>query len=131
MLGGGRVDRIGTPDEVWADPGTVHAARCLGHENLVDLDADGRCALGRLGDRSGTVLLRSDRLALAGPGEGVAATVGSVARRAGRPVATVSVGGPSVGGLEVRVPVDEESTWRPGDAAGLVVPADAVVPLSG
>ena len=131
VLGGGRVDRIGTPDEVWSEPGTVHAARCLGHDNLVVLEADGRCALGRLADGPGTVLLRADRLALEAPGEGASATVVAVARRAGRPVVTVLVGAPSVGGLEVRVPVDEGSSWRPGDEAGLVVPDGAVVPLSG
>jgi len=127
VLGGGRIDRIGTPEEVWADPGTVHAARCLGHDNLVALDADGCCALGRLGDGPGTVLLRSDRLVLAGSGQGMAATVGAVARRAGRPVV-----GLLVGDLSVRVPVaDGAPVPRSGDGVGLVVPAGAVVSLSG
>ncbi len=132
VLGGGRIDRIGTPAEVWAQPGTVHAARCLGHDNLVALDADGGCPLGRLGDGPGTVLLRADRLVVAEPGQGVAATVVAVARRAGRPVASLSVGGLSVGGLSVRVPLaDGAAQPVVGERVGLVVSDGAVVPLSG
>ena len=132
VMGGGRIDRIGTPDEVWADPGTVHAARCLGHENLVVLDADGECALGRLGSGPGTVLVRADGLSVAPVGGGVDATVASVARRAGRLVATVVVGD-----LSVRVPLADGhdavvgSTLRPGDRVGLMVAADVAVRLVG
>ena len=130
VMGGGRIDRIGTPDEVWADPGTVHAARCLGHENLVVLDADGECALGRLGSGSGTVLVRADGLSVGPVGGGVDAIVASVARRAGRLVATVVVGD-----LSVRVPLADGhdagvgSTLRTGDWVGLVVAAGAAVRL--
>ena len=90
------------------------------------LDADGRCQLGQLGDGPGTVMVRSDRLSLGSSDEGVAATVVSVARRAGRPVA-----GLSVVGLEVRMPVDRGGGVQPGDEVSLVVPDDAVVPLEG
>ncbi len=130
VMGGGRIDRIGTPDEVWADPGTVHAARCLGHENLAVLDADGACALGRLGSGSGTVLVQADGLSVAPVGEGVDAIVASVARRAGRLVATVVAGD-----LSVRVPLADGhdagvgSALRPGDRVGLVVASGAVVRL--
>ncbi|MDP6867874.1 MAG: ABC transporter ATP-binding protein [Acidimicrobiales bacterium] len=130
VMGGGRIDRIGTPDEVWADPGTVHAARCLGHENLVVLDADGGCALGRLGSGSGTVLVRADCLSVAPVSGGVDAIVASVSRRAGRLVATVVVGD-----LSVRFPLADGhdagvgSTLRPGDRVDLVVAAGAVVRL--
>ena len=130
VMGGGRIDRIGTPDEVWADPGTVHAARCLGHENLAVLDADGACALGRLGSSSGTVLVQADGLSVAPVGEGVDAIVASVARRAGRLVATVVAGD-----LSVRVPLADGhdagvgSALRPGDRVGLVVASGAVVRL--
>ena len=126
VLGAGRIDRIGTPDEVWDDPGTVHAARCLGHENLVGLDDAGRCALGRLGSGPGIVLLRSDSLSVGAPGEGVSAVVAATSRRSGRMVAHVLVGD-----LEVRVPVDESIHGvRVGDPVGLVMGHDAVVPLS-
>jgi len=130
VMGGGRIDRIGTPDEVWADPGTVHAARCLGHENLVVLDADGECALGRLGSGSGTVLVRADGLSVGPVGGGLDAIVASVARRAGRLVVTVVVGD-----LSVRVPLVDGhdagvgSTLRPGNRVGLVVAAGAAVRL--
>ena len=127
VLGAGRIDRIGTPDEVWDDPGTVHAARCLGHENLVGLDDAGGCPLGRLGSGPGTVLLRSDRLSVGAPGEGVSAVVVATFRRSGRTVAHVLAGG-----LEVRVPVDESmQDVRAGDPVGLVIGHDAAVALSG
>lgn len=126
VLGAGRIDRIGTPDEVWNDPGTVHAARCLGHENLVGLDDAGACALGRLGSGPGIVLLRSDSLSVGTPGEGVSAVVVATSRRSGRMVAHVRVGR-----LEVRVPVDESIHGvSVGDPVGLVMGHDAVVPLS-
>ena len=50
-------------------------ARCLGHENLIELDRSGGCALGRLGDGPGTVLLRSGQLLLSGAGGGTETTV--------------------------------------------------------
>ena len=50
-------------------------ARCLGHENLIELDRSGGCALGRLGDGPGTVLLRSGQLLLSGAGGGPETTV--------------------------------------------------------
>ena len=126
VLGDGRIDRIGVPDEVWADPGSVHAARCLGHENLLALDVRGCCALGQLGAGSGTVLLRADRLFLGGATEGTAAVVVSTTRRSGRPVVTVAVGD-----VEVRVPVEEAMPGLVmGDEVGLVVAEDAVIPLT-
>jgi len=126
VLGDGRIDRIGTPEEVWADPGTVHAARCLGHENLVVLDDGGACPLGRLGTGPGTVLLRADRLSVGAVGEGVKAVVAATLRRSGQPVAHVLVGD-----LEVRVPVDESGRdLRAYDEIGLVVGDDAVVALA-
>ncbi|MDG2908888.1 MAG: ABC transporter ATP-binding protein, partial [Acidimicrobiales bacterium] len=64
VMADGRIAGIGTPAEVWADPGTVAVARSIGHRNLVSLDADGSCALGRLGAGPGTVLVRGDRLEL-------------------------------------------------------------------
>ncbi len=127
VLGADRVDRIGNPDEVWDDPGTVHAARCLGHENMVTLDDAGGCALGRLGDGPGTVLLRADRLSVGSPDDGVAAVVAATVRRSGRTVARVVVAD-----LEVRVPVDESMRdLRAGDPVGLVMGHGAVVTLRG
>jgi len=86
VMGGGRLVRVGTPAEVWADPQSVHAARCLGHENLVDLDGDGGCPLGRLGDGPGTVLVRGDRLVVrpAPPAGGLVGEVRRTSIRGGR-----------------------------------------------
>jgi thiamine transport system ATP-binding protein len=75
VLGQGRIQRIGTVAEVWSEPESVYVARCLGHENLIELDRSGGCALGRLGDGPGTVLLRSGQLLLSGAGGGPEATV--------------------------------------------------------
>ena len=38
----GRIERIDTPLEIWRDPHTEFVARFLGHDNIVDLPAQGR-----------------------------------------------------------------------------------------
>ena len=77
VLGNGQIQRIGTPEEVWVQPETTYVARCLGHENIVELDATGRCSLGRLAERRGTVLIHGDRIAV-GPLQTEEATNGTV-----------------------------------------------------
>ena len=121
VMAGGRIARIGTPAEVWADPRTEGVARSVGHRNLVDLDADGHCALGRLGDGPGTVLVRGDRVGL--DAEGVPAVVRSVAFRSGRGEACLELDG-----LELWVPVGQ--ALEPGATVGVVLEGDAVVALA-
>ncbi|MBC8363504.1 MAG: ABC transporter ATP-binding protein [Actinobacteria bacterium] len=122
VMADGRIERIGTPSEVWADPRTVAVARSIGHRNLVELDAGGSCALGRLATGPGTVLVRGDRLTLL---EGaLPARVTGVAFRNGRTEATVAVGDVEVH-LFIDRPVDR------GEAVGLHLAADAVVGLDG
>ncbi len=124
VLGGGRIDRIGTPDEVWTDPGTVHAARCLGHENLVELDAAGTCALGPLGVGPGTVLVRADRVLLE-PVPGVGALIAEVKAssiRGGRTVVAVDVSG-------IMLRAWPKDVLVVGDRVGVTLGSGAAVPL--
>ena len=125
VMGGGRLVRVGTPAEVWADPRSVHAARCLGHENLVDLDGDGRCPLGHLGDGPGTVLVRGDRLVVrpAPPAGGLVGEVRRTSIRGGRPLLDLDVAG-----VAIRAWWDGPATV--GDRVELVLADGAVVPLA-
>ena len=126
VLGDGRIQRIGTPAEVWADPGTAYVARCLGHDNIIDLDASGRCALGRLGDTAGTVLLRADRVRvdLSPRGSGLEAVVAGSAFRGDRSVLRLTVG-------NEEILVSSEAPADVGSAVWLTIGPDAVVPLVG
>ena len=126
VMGGGRLVRVGTPAEVWADPRSVHAARCLGHENLIDLDGDGGCSLGRLGDGPGTVLVRGDRLVVrpAPPAGGLVGEVRRISIRGGRTLLDLDVAG-----VAIRAWWDGPATV--GDRVELVLADGAVVPLVG
>ena len=64
VLGKGKIQRIGTPSEIWSNPESVYVARCLGHKNLIDLDSQGNCPLGNFSQRAGTVLVRKERITL-------------------------------------------------------------------
>ncbi|MCH2430394.1 MAG: ABC transporter ATP-binding protein [Acidimicrobiales bacterium] len=126
VMGGGRLVRVGTPAEVWADPRSVHAARCLGHENLVDLDGDGGCPLGRLGDGPGIVLVRGDRLVVrpAPPAGGLVGEVRRTSIRGGRTLLDLDVAG-----VAIRAWWDGPAIV--GDRVELVLADGAVVPLAG
>ena len=126
VMGGGRLVRVGTPAEVWADPRSVHAARCLGHENLVNLDGDGGCPLGRLGDGPGTVLVRGDRLVVrpAPPAGGLVGEVRRTSIRGGRTLLDLDVAG-----VAIRAWWDGPAIV--GDRVELVLADGAVVPLVG
>ena len=126
VMGGGRLVRVGTPAEVWADPRSVHAARCLGHENLVNLDGDGGCPLGRLGDGPGIVLVRGDRLVVrpAPPAGGLVGEVRRTSIRGGRTLLDLDVAG-----VAIRAWWDGPAIV--GDRVELVLADGAVVPLVG
>ena len=124
VLGKGRIQRIGTPAEVWAEPGTVYAARCLGHENLIELDSGGRCPLGRLAKGAGTVLVHGDRVVI-GPSGDNSGPVGTVVESVFRGETTlVRI---RVGDLVIGVP----STARVGvgSEVAVILEPGAVVPL--
>jgi hypothetical protein len=123
---------------VWADPGTVHSARCLGHENLVVLDGSGCCPLGRLGDGPGTVLVRGDRLVVGAPADGEPATAPVSAGRTVGPVSGLVVGTSIRGGRAVvvldvdglRLRAWSDGSPSVGDRVGVSVAEGGVVPLS-
>jgi len=125
VMGDGRLVRVGTPAEVWADPRSVHAARCLGHENLVNLDDDGGCPLGRLGDGPGTVLVRGDRLVVrpAPPAGGLVGEVRRTSIRGGRTLLDLDVAG-----VAIRAWWDGPAIV--GDRVELILADGAVVPLA-
>ncbi len=122
VMADGQIARTGTPSEVWADPRSVAVARSVGHRNLLDLDPDGSCALGRLGAGPGTVLVRGDRLTLQ-EGAQPARVIG-VAFRNGRTEVTVSVDG-----LELSLFTDRPVAR--GETVGLHLADEAVVGLDG
>ncbi len=124
VLGGGCIQRAGSPVEVWTDPVSAYVARCLGHQNLVELDNRGSCALGRLGGGPGTVLLRPDRLVLSADGDGVEALVVGSDFRGDRFSLRLSVGGQEVA-------VSSPEGARVGSVLRLGVGSGAVVPLAG
>jgi thiamine transport system ATP-binding protein len=122
VMADGQIARTGTPSEVWADPRSVAVARSVGHRNLLDLNPDGSCALGRLGAGPGTVLVRGDRLTLQ-EGAQPARVIG-VAFRNGRTEVTVSVDG-----LELSLFTDRPVAR--GETVGLHLADEAVVGLDG
>jgi iron(III) transport system ATP-binding protein len=78
VMQGGRIEQVGTPEEVYTRPRTLFVAQFLGQTNLVLTHATGRVAespLGRLAlhrEAEGVVLvsLRPEHLALDAPGGG-------------------------------------------------------------
>ena len=124
VLGKGRIQRIGTPAEVWAEPGTMYVARCLGHENLIKLDSGGRCPLGRLAKGAGTVLVHGDRVVI-GPAGDSSGPVGTVLESVFRGETTlVRIG---VGDLVIGVP--STARLRVGREVVVILEPGAVVPL--
>ena len=109
---------------MWAKPGTVYVARCLGHENLIELDSGGRCPLGRLAKGAGTVLVHGDRVVI-GPSGDNSGPVGTVVESVFRGETTlVRI---RVGDLVIGVP----STARVGvgSEVAVILEPGAVVPL--
>jgi thiamine transport system ATP-binding protein len=79
VMSRGRIERVGTPVEVWRDPRTEFVARFLGHENIVVVDRGGHAPWGRLGVEPGPWVVRSDSVIPAAIGS--AQVVATVARR--------------------------------------------------
>ena len=113
VLRAGRVAAVGTPEELWMNPGSEFVARLLGHPNVVD--AGGLAAAGVLpSGLSGTVLIPVDAVSIPPSPEGVATVTGST-YRGGHWDTTVAVGsavlvgathGPLPNGSRVDVDVD-------------------------
>jgi sulfate transport system ATP-binding protein len=109
VLNEGRIEQLGTPDEVYADPRTPFVFDFLGRSNCVQGEvgpagfvADGGQApialpAGALGEGAGSgrarLFVRPHDLRLAAPGEGLAAQVRQVRRLAGRATLDLELAG--------------------------------------
>jgi iron(III) transport system ATP-binding protein len=121
VMQNGRIEQIGTPEEVYARPRTLFVAQFLGRTNLLLTQADGEVAetaLGRLRlhcAACGPVLLsiRPEHLALSSSPESSAYRGGTVLSREyrGHDV-TYRV---QVGDIEWLVHTDNRSVFAPGD----------------
>jgi len=76
VMGSGRIHRVGTPIEIWRDPGSESVARFLGHHNIVTVGERGVVAWGHLAVEAGTHVVRAD--AIRPRSEGSAVTVSAV-----------------------------------------------------
>ncbi len=119
----GRIIRRGTPDEVWADPQQAWTARFLGLANIVGADHP---AVPATAQHNGHYLIRPDRLQLVADGTGLAGRVTATTFRGGLSVVTVRLA--SGGALDVWTMGGDAQV---GDAVGVRVPTNAVLPLSG
>jgi thiamine transport system ATP-binding protein len=68
VMRAGRIERLGAPVEVWRDPRSEFVARFLGHENIVEVDEQGRAPWGALGVASGAWVIRADAVSPAASG---------------------------------------------------------------
>ncbi|GAA2212569.1 ABC transporter ATP-binding protein [Nonomuraea monospora] len=88
VMNGGRIEQLGTPDEVYRRPATRFVAQFIGAANVLEGTADGAGGL-RLGDgllagglpdlpegERAVVAIRPERIRLAAGGAGLAGTVG-------------------------------------------------------
>ena len=118
----GRIERIGTPNEVWLDPGSKTAAQCIGHENFIILDSSGNCALGKLGSGPGTVLIREDGISVVSKSTEIVGTVKSAAFHAGLTFIKVQVG-------DLELSTSTAMPVKISDQINLEILKAAVVPL--
>ncbi len=118
----GKIERIGTPNEVWLDPGSETAAQCIGHENFVILDSSGNCALGKLGSGPGTVLIREDGISVVSGSTEIVGEVKSAAFHAGLTFIKVQVG-------DLELSTSTAMPVKISDQINLEILKTAVVPL--
>ncbi len=119
----GKIERIGSPNEVWLDPGSESSARCIGHENLINLDASGNCALGKLGSGSGTVLIPEDGISIVSETTEIVGEVKSAIFHAGRTLIKVAIG-------DIELSTSTTEPVKISDRVNLHLSHLAVVPLS-
>jgi iron(III) transport system ATP-binding protein len=126
----GRIVQIGTGHDLYRHPQTRFAARFFG--DLIEIDGtfhDGAIAtpFGRLpaaGQAEGaalTLCLRPEAIRLHAPDTGLRGTVTGRRFLGANALLTVAAEGFSQG---LRLPVSDDSAWRPGDAVGLSVESE-------
>jgi thiamine transport system ATP-binding protein len=124
LLDEGRVIRDGTPDRVWAAPGTEAAARLLGLTTIVDVTV-GRDGVrpGRHGGRHARAVVRPELVSIAADGTEAGTVLGSVFRGPGFELLIDTQAG------TVRVHAD--SPVAPGQRVQLDIPQEALTLLDG
>jgi thiamine transport system ATP-binding protein len=122
----GTIAVVGTPDEVWASPGTTEAARLVGHRNLVPaVVRDGIASVGETSipvaapDGPTTLLLVPGAIT---PSGDIEATVLAVRYRGPRWVGIVHMGGATV-----EVPLRDRV--EPGASIAISIDATGVIAL--
>jgi spermidine/putrescine transport system ATP-binding protein len=144
VMSGGRIEQVGTPEEVYEDPATVFVADFLGVSNLMDATArqvGGGCEV-RVGDfalRAGCgdtsaqgpvkIVARPERLVLREPGEHGENCLPAMVQR------TIYVGAslqvitrlPTGAALQASVAnTGEHAHWQQGTPITVQIPADAL-----
>tara|TARA_B100000427_G_scaffold228855_1_gene192197 strand:+ start:306 stop:1286 length:981 start_codon:yes stop_codon:yes gene_type:complete len=122
IMHAGKIERIGTPNEVWLDPGSKTAAQCIGHENFVNLDSSGNCALGKLGSGPGTVLIREDGISVVSENTEIVGEVKSATFHAGLTFIKVQIG-------NLQLSTSTATPVKISDQINLEILKTAVVPL--
>jgi thiamine transport system ATP-binding protein len=124
LVDDGEVIREGTPDRVWAAPGTEAAARLLGLTAIVDVtvDRDG-VRLGRRDGRHARAVIRPESVAIAADGSEPGTVLGSVFRGPGFEVKVETSAG--VVGMHHR------SSIPAGQTVFLDIPPEAITLLDG
>ena len=124
IMNHGRIEQVGTPEEVYRRPATRFVAEFLGDANLLAVRS-GRVELFGLpvqGAADGTTVIRPEDLVLAdrgSPGAAVQATVTSVLYQGSRLRLSASVAGHERPLLVSTVPGELPETPSPGDRIGL------------
>ena len=140
VMSDGRVQQLGTPQDVYEEPETSFVADFLGVSNLMEAVAEGD-GLIRLGD-AGLVAERGDRMArgdvkltirperirLEPPGSETANSLPGTVRRIVYlgPVTQVFVELPEGKTLQATVQAGDSSPPRDGDAVSVVLPPEAL-----
>jgi len=123
IMNEGKIERIGTPNEVWLNPGSEASARCIGHENLVHLDNFGNCVLGKLGSGSGTVLIREDGISIVPETTEIVGEVKSAVFHAGLTLIKVGIG-------DIELSTSTTEPVKISDRVNLELSHSAVIALS-
>ncbi|CAI8406293.1 MAG: Sulfate/thiosulfate import ATP-binding protein CysA [Acidimicrobiales bacterium AG-410-I20] len=123
LMHNGKIERIGSPSEVWSNPGSEESARSMGHENLIKLDNSGRCDIGQFGSSPGMILLREDGLSVVPEETGIKGEVTSTVFRSGVTLVKVRVG-------KIELSTSVQGSIKVSEIVNLKISDSAVVALS-
>jgi len=121
IMNHGRIEQVGTPEEVYRRPATRFVAEFLGDANLLAVRS-GRVELFGLpvqGSAEGTTVIRPEDLVITASGDAVQATVTSVLYQGSRLRLSATVAGHERPLLVSAVPGELPGTPSPGDRVSL------------